>query len=113
VVSRAHDLGERLARDVDVSNTKTAKQITFHDLRATGITWMAVRGDTPTDQEEGRGTRAARRRRSMFGRRRTSIPRRPDPRTTTLNRRGIISGETRSASPLENTEARGGGGAGN
>lgn len=26
---------------------KTRKQITFHDLRATGITWMALRGDEP------------------------------------------------------------------
>lgn len=26
---------------------KTRKPITFHDLRATGITWMAVRGDEP------------------------------------------------------------------
>jgi len=29
------------------ANTRTAKQITFHDLRATGVTWMAVRGDNP------------------------------------------------------------------
>src|SRR5688572_5897563 len=29
------------------ANTKTQKQITFYDLRATGITWMAVRGDMP------------------------------------------------------------------
>jgi integrase len=29
------------------TNTKTVKQITFYDLRATGITWMAVRGDKP------------------------------------------------------------------
>lgn len=29
------------------ANTKTQKQITFYDLRATGITWMAVRGDNP------------------------------------------------------------------
>jgi integrase len=28
-------------------NDKTRKHITFHDLRATGITWMAVRGDEP------------------------------------------------------------------
>jgi integrase len=27
--------------------SKTRKPITFHDLRATGITWMAVRGDDP------------------------------------------------------------------
>jgi integrase len=26
---------------------KTRKAITFHDLRATGITWMAIRGDEP------------------------------------------------------------------
>src|SRR5262249_31950037 len=25
----------------------TRKNITFHDLRATGITWMAIRGDEP------------------------------------------------------------------
>lgn len=29
------------------ANDTTRKQITFHDLRATGITWMAVRGDDP------------------------------------------------------------------
>jgi integrase len=26
---------------------KTSKALTFHDLRATGLTWMAVRGDDP------------------------------------------------------------------
>ena len=26
---------------------KTRKAITFHDLRATGLTWMAIRGDEP------------------------------------------------------------------
>ena len=29
------------------ASDKTRKQITFYDLRATGITWMAVRGDDP------------------------------------------------------------------
>jgi hypothetical protein len=29
------------------TTTETSKAITFHDLRATGITWMAVRGDNP------------------------------------------------------------------
>lgn len=29
------------------ANDRTRKQITFHDLRATGITWMAIRGDEP------------------------------------------------------------------
>jgi integrase len=27
------------------ANDRTRKQITFHDLRATGLTWMAIRGD--------------------------------------------------------------------
>lgn len=29
------------------AGSRTRKAITFHDLRATGITWMAVRGDDP------------------------------------------------------------------
>lgn len=29
------------------ATTKTQKQITFHDLRATAITWAAIRGDSP------------------------------------------------------------------
>ncbi|WP_437603965.1 site-specific integrase [Sorangium sp. So ce590] len=29
------------------ANDATRKQLTFHDLRATGITWMALRGDEP------------------------------------------------------------------
>src|SRR5258708_17238088 len=32
--------------DLFVSDA-TRKAITFHDLRATGITWMAIRGDEP------------------------------------------------------------------
>jgi hypothetical protein len=32
--------------DLFVSD-KTRKAITFHDLRATGVTWMAARGDDP------------------------------------------------------------------
>jgi len=34
-------------RDELFTNDATRKWITFHDLRATGITWMAVRGDEP------------------------------------------------------------------
>lgn len=30
-----------------LAGDKTRKAITFHDLRATGITWMAIRGDEP------------------------------------------------------------------
>lgn len=29
------------------ANDRTRKWITFHDLRATGITWMAIRGHDP------------------------------------------------------------------
>ena len=29
------------------ANDEARKHITFHDLRATGITWMAIRGDDP------------------------------------------------------------------
>lgn len=36
-----------VARDELFINDATRKWITFHDLRATGITWMAVRGDDP------------------------------------------------------------------
>jgi hypothetical protein len=28
-------------------DTRTTKSLTWHDLRATGLTWMAVRGDEP------------------------------------------------------------------
>ncbi len=50
------DLSERLrtylrcagvTRAALFANDATRKQITFHDLRATGITWMAIRGDDP------------------------------------------------------------------
>jgi site-specific recombinase XerD len=27
--------------------TRTTKKLSWHDLRATGLTWMAVRGDDP------------------------------------------------------------------
>ena len=34
-------------------NDRTRKWITFHDLRATGITWRAVRGDDPLEESCG------------------------------------------------------------
>ena len=34
----------------------TRKPMTWHDLRATGITWMAVRGDDPLKSSSGAGT---------------------------------------------------------
>src|SRR5690606_22149119 len=33
----------------------TRKKLTFHDLRATGITWMAVRGDDPLKIQQRAG----------------------------------------------------------
>jgi integrase len=50
------DLSDRLRRYLQwagvtraelFANDKTRKRITFYDLRATGITWMALRGDEP------------------------------------------------------------------
>jgi hypothetical protein len=35
--------------------TATRKQLTFYDLRATGITWRAVRGDDPLKIMSGAG----------------------------------------------------------
>lgn len=37
------------------ANDRTRKQLTFHDLRATGITWMAVRGDDPLKIQQRAG----------------------------------------------------------
>jgi integrase len=39
------------------ANDATRKQITFYDLRATGITWRAVRGDDPLKIMSGAGHR--------------------------------------------------------
>jgi len=39
-------------------NDRTRKWITFHDLRATGITWMAVRGDDPFKIRQRAGHRS-------------------------------------------------------
>ncbi len=37
------------------ADTETRRQMTFHDLRATGITWAAVRGDSPLEIQERAG----------------------------------------------------------
>ncbi len=51
-----NELAEELRRYLKVAGVsrselfasdRTRKNVTFHDLRATGITWMAVRGDEP------------------------------------------------------------------
>lgn len=37
------------------ADSERQKHMTFHDLRATGITWMAVRGDDPLRIEQRAG----------------------------------------------------------
>lgn len=44
---RAHLAVAGVARAELFVNDRARKWMTFHDLRATGITWMAVRGDDP------------------------------------------------------------------
>jgi hypothetical protein len=55
-MARHRDLAEGLRTYLEVAGVKrpeffttdtTRKAITFHDLRATGLTWMAIRGDQP------------------------------------------------------------------
>jgi len=40
------------------ANDQTRSRITFHDLRATGITWMAIRGDDPLKIKQRAGHRS-------------------------------------------------------
>lgn len=61
------------------------RPLSFHDLRATGITWQAMRGDAPTDIMERVGhtqiattQRYIRRGRLLVARRETVFPRLPD-----------------------------------
>jgi integrase len=42
-------------RDELHRSTPTRKALTFHDLRATGLTWMAVRGDDPLKIQQRAG----------------------------------------------------------
>lgn len=44
---RAHLLRAGVGRSALHRNLKTSLAVRFHDLRATGITWMAIRGDSP------------------------------------------------------------------
>lgn len=61
------------------------RPLTFHDLRATGITWQAMRGDAPTDIMERVGhsqitttQRYIRRGRLLVAKRETVFPKLPD-----------------------------------
>src|SRR6476660_5962115 len=44
-----------VTRDELYTPTRTPKAMTFHDLRSTGITWMAVRGDDPLKIQQRAG----------------------------------------------------------
>jgi integrase len=44
---RAHLMASKVTRADLHTNDDQRKHLTFHDLRATGITWAAVRGDDP------------------------------------------------------------------
>jgi integrase len=54
---RAHLAAAGVERAELFINDRTRKWITFHDLRATGITWMAVRGDDPLKIKQRAGHR--------------------------------------------------------
>ena len=46
-VLQAHLEAAKLDRHELITSDATRKRLGFHDLRATGITWLAVRGDDP------------------------------------------------------------------
>jgi len=46
---------ERERQELLAVDDETRKPITFHDLRATGITWMAARGDDPLRSKQRAG----------------------------------------------------------
>lgn len=56
------------------ANDATRKQLTFHDLRGTGITWLAIAGTEPLKIKRGPVTRPSARPRSTSARRRTYGP---------------------------------------
>jgi hypothetical protein len=57
-------LCEVCTRPVYARRVETRKNVRFYDLRATGITWRAVRGDQPSRSSATPGTSASARRRS-------------------------------------------------
>ena len=100
----AHDLGKAVLKEVLKrakvdraelhTTTATTKAITWHDLRATGLTWMAVRGDEPLKIMQRAGheryettqkyVREAEAIRDGFG---DAFPRLPEPLVTAARRR--------------------------
>jgi hypothetical protein len=58
VLLRQHLQTARVARTELFTSDAHRKHITFHDLRATGITWCAVRGDDPLRIKQRAGHKA-------------------------------------------------------
>jgi integrase len=63
-MTRHRDLAEGLRTYLEVAGVTradlhtadaTRKAMTFHDLRATGLTWLAIRGDDPLKIKQGAG----------------------------------------------------------
>lgn len=52
---RDHLRAARLEREALFANDETRAPLTFHDLRASGITWCAVRGDDPAKLQRRAG----------------------------------------------------------
>jgi len=50
---RKHLVAARIDRAALFRNDATCKRLRFHDLRGTGLTWMAIRGDDPQDPAAG------------------------------------------------------------
>lgn len=55
---RAHLSNAGVRRAELFANDHSRSRITFHDLRATGITWMAIRGDDPLKIKQRAGHRS-------------------------------------------------------
>jgi hypothetical protein len=58
ILLRQHLQAAQVTRSELFASDRYRKHITFHDLRATGITWCAVRGDDPLRIKQRAGHRA-------------------------------------------------------
>src|SRR6187402_192166 len=52
---RKHLEAARIDRAALFRNDATSKRLRFHDLRGTGLTWMAIRGDDPLKIQQRAG----------------------------------------------------------
>ena len=52
---RKHLAAAGITRDALFESDATRKRLRFHDLRSTGLTWMAIRGDDPLKVQQRAG----------------------------------------------------------